>query len=232
LNTKNIIQLIHTILTKLIWHKNPQEAALLYSDNDPTYTIMPDGMGRFYSVRDILNRAAAAKERRISKRLENRLSATMQQPFWYDDDNNRVSPRQVIDDLDNPVYTTHKQRIENADLSYPALLRLNRSNKDIALIDGAHRLAKYLKERERGEASSFTYYPVTAKQIRSSLLASTANKKTPANERKVMGEMLNQMEEWQQKNANIAWQSLGNVIQKRRRTELFCKLSAFIRKSK
>jgi hypothetical protein len=188
------------MVTELTWHKSPEEAAALYSETDPTYSIMPDGSGRFYSVRDILNRAAESKKKRISKRLEEKIRTTVEEPFWHTEDGGSISPRQVLNDIENPAYASHKKRIENADLSYPTLLRVSRGGKRIGIIDGAHRLAKYLKEQEEGKPSSLEYRPVTANQIRESLLASlsTKNRKEPVNELEVMGRMLNTMDAWKQ----------------------------------
>ncbi|MDR3126210.1 MAG: hypothetical protein LBT92_01095 [Rickettsiales bacterium] len=70
-------------------------------------------------------------------------------PFWRTDSGRYdLKPSEVIGDLDK--YERHKERIENADISYPLDILKNPKTGCWTLLDGLHRLVKlYL----RGDAS-------------------------------------------------------------------------------
>jgi hypothetical protein len=161
--------------TNLVWHKDPSEVAGKYSDKDPTHSIMTDRHGRVYFVRDIIDQNADTPTKQFSPAMLRKIRQSMGEQMWLDDNfSNRVSPLQVLSDLDNQNYSKHKDRINNADLSYPVLL--SQKNTGIQIIDGAHRLAKHLKEQEEGLPASLVYRQIKQRQLKPALIASAKYK--------------------------------------------------------
>lgn len=63
-------------------------------------------------------------------------------PFWEDDDGNIVvEPRQVMEEPDK--YPIHRDKIKNADTSYPIDIMKNKKGEWCTL-DGLHRLVKLI----------------------------------------------------------------------------------------
>jgi hypothetical protein len=78
---------------------------------------------------------------------------------WWDDDGKDVTPHQVLRNDDATKYASHKQRIEDADLSYPIIV----SSDNYDVMDGMHRLAKSI----RNGAVGVQCYLVTRRELRS-----------------------------------------------------------------
>jgi hypothetical protein len=202
---------------KIKWHRDPAEAVSLYSDTDPTYSFMSDSMGRVYSVRDILNRYSNSPGKQVKDRMESRLRLLMGHPFWDAEDGSRVSPNEVLENPENENYKKHRERIDNADLSYPIMLRLKRNSEPPDVIDGVHRIAKYFKNKEQGESRPLSFRNVTAKEIQTALLASPGDKKGSH----ITTDVLNHLRE-QQRLQNLdkdAALLIGGIITKERPME-------------
>jgi len=68
----------------------------------------------------------------------------MDVPFWEDDDGNIViTPNEVIQNMDR--YPDHRDRIQNADNSFPLDVMKNKKGEWLTL-DGLHRLVKQILE--------------------------------------------------------------------------------------
>jgi hypothetical protein len=68
-------------------------------------------------------------------------------PFWEDKKGNIViTPREVMDDPDR--YPAHRDKIKNADTSYPLDIMRNKKGKWCTL-DGLHRLVKLIMQKKK-----------------------------------------------------------------------------------
>jgi hypothetical protein len=158
----------------VVWHKDPSETAAGYLD-DPTHSLMSAADGKVYSVRDILNQYESRPVREINPHLEKTLRKMLDHSFWNAEDGSRVSPNQILADPDNKNYAGHKQRIDNADLTYPIMLGEARNGGQTNVIDGVHRITKYFNEKQNNRNTvplRFRRIAGTEKQLESSLLAS------------------------------------------------------------
>jgi hypothetical protein len=152
--------------SRIVWARNPEDYARVYG-SDPTYSLMTGRDGKVYNVRDILDQFNNRPVKHISPALWKKLQKLLDNPLWSDVNRRRVSPNQVLGDLDNPDYAEHKQRIENADLSYPLML-----SEGGGVIDGAHRIAKAKSQNNDLPSLSFRQIAGTKKQLQPALLAS------------------------------------------------------------
>jgi len=126
--------------------------------------------GRIYSVYDILNLTKDKPAHKLNKHLESRLQKILAKRLWNQGDGTRISPQQVLDDPDNPEYAADRRRIDEANLDYPILIG---GGKDVPIIDGAHRTAKYFRDKQLGNPSQLLFRRIAAtpKQLAPALVA-------------------------------------------------------------
>jgi len=145
-------------LDPIIWHRDPDEFGKSFNPAGIN-SIMTGQDGRIYSVNDILELTKDRPAHKLNPSLERKLRKRLSHPIWNQGDGTRISPQQVLDDQENPAYADDKRRIDEADLNYPILIG---AGKDMPIIDGAHRTAKYFKDKQSGNPSQLMFRRIAA----------------------------------------------------------------------
>ena len=99
--------------------------------NTHTYSEVVDGVEKTYDVYKLINIVPD----RVYEVDTDSLMEELEKIVWTDDAKNKIKPIDVLRDMDNKLYKSHKKRIEEANIEYPIIV----GNKG-EMIDGMHRL--------------------------------------------------------------------------------------------